>query len=203
MSTLLCQVMNDFTIPPGALTRFRAAAFEFTRPAKTRCPRLQAVRDDIAALRAKGASFHTITELLGRCGIPASATCVMRFCQRVLGEEPARARKRKPRPGSRANETAVPLSPQPAMNSTTPVIASSASEAAQVALLDDLLSYQAPPDDKSAAQSGLCIAKIKFANPESHPQRMANELSPHCGENRPGRISKLLSYVKDTLNRDF
>jgi hypothetical protein len=38
-------------------------------------------------------------------------------------------------------------------------------EAAQVALLDDLLSYQPLPQDKSATQSGPRIAKIKFANP--------------------------------------
>ena len=89
----------------------------------------------------------------------------MRFCQRVLGEEPARTRKRKHRPVAGANQTAVPLAPQPANHPTTPALASAASEAAQVALLDDLLSYQAPPDDKPAAQSGPRIAKIKFANP--------------------------------------
>jgi hypothetical protein len=40
-----------------------------------------------------------------------------------------------------------------------------ATEASQVALRDDLLSYQAPSDDKPAAQSNLRLAKIKFANP--------------------------------------
>ncbi len=33
------------------------------------------------------------------------------------------------------------------------------------ALLDDLLSYQPPPDGKPAAQGGPRIAKIKFASP--------------------------------------
>src|SRR5689334_11878787 len=94
--------MKDITIPPDALTRFRAAASEFARSAKSRASRLQVVRDDIAALRAKGASFRTISELLGRCGIRASDTCVMRFCQRVLGEAPVRARKAKARAAPRS-----------------------------------------------------------------------------------------------------
>src|SRR5689334_21626942 len=60
--------MKDITIQPDALTRFRAAASEFARSAKSRASRLQDVSEDIAALRAKGASFRTISELLGRCG---------------------------------------------------------------------------------------------------------------------------------------
>jgi hypothetical protein len=78
--------MKDITIQPHALTRFRAAASEFAQSAKSRASRLVAVCDDIAALRAKGASFRTISELLGRCGIRASDTCVMRFCQRALAK---------------------------------------------------------------------------------------------------------------------
>jgi hypothetical protein len=45
-------------------------------------------------------------------------------------------------------------------------------------LLANLRSYQSPSDDKPAAQGGPRIAKIKFANPESHPQRIVSELSP-------------------------
>lgn len=155
--------MKDITIPPDALTRFRAAASEFAGSTKSRTSRLQAVRDDIAALRTKGASFRTISELLGRCGIRASDTCVMRFCQRVLGEAPARARKSKHRAASRPAVNALftsAESPNGHATQSTPV-----SEAAQVALLDDLLSYQPSPDDKAGAQSGPRIAKIKFANP--------------------------------------
>lgn len=157
--------MKDITIPPDALTRFRAAASEFARSAKSRTSRLQAVRDDIAALRAKGASFRTISELLGRCGIRASDTCVMRFCQRALGEAPVRARKAKHRAASRLVPNASPNSAESANGHVTQSTMPPVSEAAQVALLDDLLSYQPSPDDKTVAQGGPRIAKIKFANP--------------------------------------
>lgn len=157
--------MKDITIPPDALTRFRAAASEFARSAKSRTSRLQVVRDDIAALRAKGASFRTISELLSHCGIRASDTCVMRFCQRVLGETPVRARKGKHRTTSRSSANAFPNSSESANGHTTQSTAPTVNEAAQVALLDDLLSYQPSPDDKVATQSGPRIAKIKFANP--------------------------------------
>ncbi|MCI0538200.1 MAG: hypothetical protein L0Z50_23585 [Verrucomicrobiales bacterium] len=158
--------MKDITIPPDALTRFRAAASEFARSAQSRTSRLQVVRDDIAALRAKGASFCTISELLGHCGIRASDTCVMRFCQRVLGEARARARKSKHRVASCPAVNALSTSAEPANGHVTQPIAPSVSEAAQVALLDDLLSYQPSADDKAAGQNGPRIAKIKFANPD-------------------------------------
>ena len=157
--------MKAITIPPDALARFRAASSEFALTPKSRASRLEAVRDDIAALRGKGASFRTISELLGRCGIHASDTCVMRFCRRVLGEMPTRVRKAKHRDSSRqAGQTARTATSSP--NGQTSLSAAAVpSEAAQVALLDDLLSYQPPPDDKPAAQGGPRIAKIKFASP--------------------------------------
>ena len=158
--------MNTITIPLDALTRFRAAASEFVRPAKQRASRLEVVRDDIVALRAKGASFRTISELLRRCGIHASDTCVLRYCRAVLGEAPARRVKAHHRAASsaprRRTRTAVSNSNSQASQSTP----STPNEAAQAALLDDLLSYQPPPDDKSAAQTGPRIAKIKFAKPD-------------------------------------
>jgi hypothetical protein len=123
--------MKDITIPPDALTRFRAAASEFARSAKSRASRLQAVCDDIAALRAKGASFRPISELLGRCGIRASDTCVMRFCQRVLGETPVRARKAKARAAPRSVANTPPNSAESANGHVAQSTASAVSEAAQ------------------------------------------------------------------------
>jgi hypothetical protein len=157
--------MKEFTIPADALARFRAAALEFARSTKSRVSRLEAVRDDIAALRSKGASFRTISELLGRCGIRASDTCVMRFCRRVLGEAPVRACKGRHRAVPRKNESAAPKPAPAANNHTTSDTTPLPSESAQVALLDDLLSYQPPDAAKPAAQGGPRIAKIQFANP--------------------------------------
>jgi hypothetical protein len=157
--------MKAVTIPSDALARFRAASSEFALTPKSRASRLEAVRDDIAALRGKGASFRTISELLGRCGIRASDTCVMRFCRRVLGETPARAGKARRRDSSRqTGKTATTTAGSP-NGQASPSAAAAPSEAAQVALLDDLLSYQPPPDDKPVAQGGPRIAKIKFASP--------------------------------------
>ena len=155
--------MKEITIPIDALARFRAAASEFTGNAKSRVSRLQAARDDIAAMRAKGASFRTISEMLSRCGIRASDTCVMRFCRRVLGEQPVRVARAKLRTIANKNGRAAPkAAPIAVVNAP---LSTTVSEAAQVALLDDLLNC--PPMDaiKPSAPGGPRIAKIKFANP--------------------------------------
>src|SRR5580692_12927040 len=103
--------MNLLTIPDDALKRFRDAATNFTRDASPRASRLLAVKNDIAALRKKGASFRTIGELLTQNGIAASDTCVMRFCHSQLGEKPIRSVKRKssatPKTASAANNHAA------------------------------------------------------------------------------------------------
>ena len=88
--------MNPITIPDDALKRFRDAASKFARHAAPRASRLLSLKDDIAALRDKGASFRTISELLTQNGIAASDTCVMRFCRRELVRQPIRCAKRKP-----------------------------------------------------------------------------------------------------------
>ena len=148
--------MNPFTIPEDALKRFRDAATRFTRDASSRASRLLAVKDDIAALRKKGASFRTIGELLTQNGIAASDTCVMRFCQRELGEKPVRNPKRKPisasKSASAANDQAAPPAPL--------------TKAAQAVLLDNLLSaVPANVSSKPTDEGGTRIARIEFAKP--------------------------------------
>lgn len=161
---LLCQLsaitsnlpaMSNVTIPPDALNRFRIAASQFAPGPKGRASRLLAVKDDIAALRSKGASFRTIGELLTQNGIAASDTCVMRFCRRILGEKRTRNPGRKPSVTKRSVITTThPASVKPAM-----------SEAAQVALLDDLLTASAPPPTPNMTEGGPRIARIEFAKP--------------------------------------
>ena len=155
--------MKEITIPSDSLARFRAAASEFTGDAKRRASRLEAVRDDIAAMRAKGASFRTISEMLLRCDIRASDTCVMRFCRRVLSEQPVRAARAKSRAAVHKPPSAEPKAAPVATGNAA--LSTTVSEAAQVALLDDLLNC--PPLDatKSSAPGGPRIAKIKYANP--------------------------------------
>ncbi|MBK7999435.1 MAG: hypothetical protein IPK15_12175 [Verrucomicrobia bacterium] len=160
--------MNEVAVSPDALARFRTAASEFARSAKPKASRLLSVRDDIAALRAKGASFRTISELLRRCGIAACDTCVMRFCQRVLGEAPQRALRAKARTASAKRNGAASNTGHRANKPDSPAAHPLPSEAAQIALLDDLLSYQPESQAKPPTQIGPRIAKIEFANPENH-----------------------------------
>ena len=149
--------MNKVAIPADALDRFRAAASQFARGTASRASRLLSVKDDIAALRKKGASYRTIGELLTQSGIAASDTCVMRFCQRVLGEKRVRGAERKPPAAPRAaSATNSHTASKPALN-----------EAAQAAFLDDLLSAAtslSPPPVKT--EGGPRIARIEFAKPE-------------------------------------
>ena len=148
--------MKPIIIPDDALKRFRDAATKFTRDASPRASRLLAVKDDVAALRKKGASFRTIGELLTQNGIAASDTCVMRFCQRELGEKPTRSAKRK--------SSAAPKSAPAANGHATP--SARMTEAAQVGLLDDLLSaVPANLSPKPVDEGGPRIARIEFAKP--------------------------------------
>ena len=83
--------MNKPAIPPDALNRFRHAASQYARTAKSRASRLLSLKEDIAALRKRGVSYRAISELLTQNGITASDACVINFCHRILKE-----RRRKP-----------------------------------------------------------------------------------------------------------
>ena len=148
--------MNAITIPDDALKRFRDAATKFTRDASPRASRLLTVKDDIATLRKKGASFRTIGELLTQNGIAASDTCVMRFCHSQLGEKPTRSAKRKssaaPKIASAANGHVAPPG--------------SMTKAEQAVLLDGLLSaVPANVSSRPDGEGGPRIARIEFAKP--------------------------------------
>ena len=148
--------MNKCVIPENALTRFRNAAANFSRDTKSHASRLLTIKDDIATLRKKGASFRTISELLTQNGIAASDTCVMRFCHRELGEKPIHNAKRKSAAASKTTPiTNDHVAPAPPLN-----------KAAQAALLDDLLSaVPANSPSSPAGDGGPRIARIEFAKP--------------------------------------
>ena len=148
--------MKPIAITDAAVKRFRDAASQFTREISSRASRLLLVKDDIAALRSKGASFRAISELLKRNGIAASDTCVMRFCHHALGEQPTRSAKRKP--------VAAPKAATAAKSKTAPP--APMTDAAHAALLDGLLS--AVPSNLSSQpdpENGPRIARIQFAKP--------------------------------------
>lgn len=148
--------MKPVIIPDDALKRFRNAATQFTLDAAPRASRLLSVKDDIAALRKKGASFRTIGELLTQNGIAASDTCVMRFCHSQLGEKPVRSVKRKTAAASKTSSTA----------NGHAALSAPMTEAAQAVLLDNLLSaVPANLVPKPSNESGPRIARIEFAKP--------------------------------------
>jgi hypothetical protein len=106
--------MNKFVISPDALIRFRNAASQIERGVASRVSRWLILKDDIAALRKRGFSYRTISDLLSQNGISASPSGLMRFCRRVLKEK----RSRKPAARQQPSRGATATVPK----KTTPVI---------------------------------------------------------------------------------
>jgi len=92
----------DITWPPSGPKRidfmetsqttrqsFREAAQEYDHTPKL-FRELMKYKDEIVALRQKGASFDTISELLQRDNVKASWKTVSRFCRKVTGSEKRR-----------------------------------------------------------------------------------------------------------------
>src|SRR5580698_119496 len=74
----LAQVIRDYT--PRHPTKFQ---------------KLLPMKDSIAELRGKGASYAAIAEILRNFNVPAASDTVFRFCHEVLGEPMTRRRKRR------------------------------------------------------------------------------------------------------------
>jgi hypothetical protein len=83
---------------------FREAAQEFDRTPKL-FRALMKYKDDIAALRQKGASFDTISELLQKDNVMVSWKTVSRFCRKVIGTEKRRRKSGESIPASELVET--------------------------------------------------------------------------------------------------
>ena len=112
----VARTMNKTVIPTDALNRFRHAASQFAGSVAPRASRLLILKDDIAALRQRGVSYRAISELLRQSGIGATASCVMRFCRRVLKERRSRKQfgaRRVARKSATeaASKTALPVAP--------------------------------------------------------------------------------------------
>ena len=146
--------MNTPVIPPDALNRFRHAASQYALTAKARTSRLQALKDDIAALRKRGVSYSAISELLAQSGITASPTCVMRFCHRVLNE-----RRRRPSALSRSPSNINGHKTQNAAPSATAHVNSSAVPDTT------LLPLPAPTEITRVKTRGPHIAKVELLKP--------------------------------------
>jgi hypothetical protein len=146
--------MNSHVIPPEALNRFRNAASQYALSTKARTSRLQALKDDIAALRKRGVSYNAISELLAQSGITASATCVMNFCHRVLNE-----RRRRPSTVSRPKPNVNGHKNQNSKPSATVIINSP--EVPDTTLLP----LPVPIDNARSRVRGPHIAKVELLKP--------------------------------------
>jgi hypothetical protein len=143
--------MKRVAISEDALRHFRAAAAQYAPGTAVRASRLLLLKDDIAALRRRGVSYRAIGELLTQSGIPASDTCVLRFCRRVLKEKPSRqpraafgaAKSVASRAASKTAPAATPTTaPTPASSPAGPAI--STARGPRIAKIELL-----KPDEKS------------------------------------------------------
>jgi hypothetical protein len=146
--------MNKPAILPDALNRFRHAASQYSPTAKSRASRLLALKEDIAALRKRGVSYHAISDLLTQCGISASATCVINFCRRILKE-----RRRKPSATHRALPVANPNTTRKTKPSATTKTALTATPVANVGALP------VPTESAPVKIRGPHIAKVELLPP--------------------------------------
>ena len=146
--------MTKPAIPLDALNRFRHAASQYTRTAKSRASRLLALKEEIAALRIRGVSYRAISELLTQSGITASDTCVMNFCHRILME-----RRHKPFVARRAKSDASHSVGRKAAPNATEKLTLPATPAAIVDALP------APTESAPAKIRGPHIAKVELLPP--------------------------------------
>ena len=86
---------------PNQPTRqsFREAAQEYDRTPKL-FRELMTYENEIVALRQKGASFDTISELLQKDNVKASWKTVSRFCRKIIGSEKRRKKSAEANPTS-------------------------------------------------------------------------------------------------------
>jgi hypothetical protein len=146
--------MNKLTILPDALIRFRHAASQYARTAKSHESGLLALKEDIAALRKRGVSYRAVSELLMQCGIKASDTCVINFCHRTLME-----RRRKPSAARRVTSDAN-LNPT---RKTVPNATAKAPLPAASAAAGDALPV--PNENAPVKVRGPHIAKVELLPP--------------------------------------
>ena len=91
-----------------AATRLAQAVRDYTPRHPTKFQKLLAMKDSIAELRCKGASYATIADILRNINVPVACDTIFRFCHEVLGEPMTRRRKRRKMatgvPNERAHE---------------------------------------------------------------------------------------------------
>ena len=72
----------------------------------TKFRKLMPLKDSIAELRSKGASYAAIAGILRNINVPVANDTVFRFCHEILGEAMTRRRKRRKMPARVPTERA-------------------------------------------------------------------------------------------------
>ena|ERR1017187_3547272 len=78
-----------------AATRLAQPIRDYTPRHPTKFQKLLPMKDSIAELRSKGASYATIVDILRNINVPVAGDTVFRFCHEVLGEPMTRRRRRR------------------------------------------------------------------------------------------------------------
>lgn len=94
-----------------------AAADSYTAPPPQSHTVLMPIRESLATLRRKGASYRTIAQILRNVDIEVSLDTLSRFCREHVEEPPPRKDKRRPAirgASGQPDETTPPAHPAPA-----------------------------------------------------------------------------------------
>ena len=81
-----------------AATRLAQAIRDYVPRHPTKFQKLLPMKDSIAELRDKGASYAAIADILRNINVPVASDTVFRFCHEILGEPMTRRRKRRKMP---------------------------------------------------------------------------------------------------------
>ena len=85
--------MNDASASDLAERRLAEAVKNYVPRVSTKWNKLVSLKEGIAELRHKRASYRTIAEILRNIDVPVSHMTVRRFCHAVLKMEPTAQRK--------------------------------------------------------------------------------------------------------------
>jgi len=76
-------------------TRLAQAVRNYIRPRPTKFQKLLPLKQSIAELRSKGASYAAIAEILCNVNVHVASDTIFRFCHEILHEPRSRRRKRR------------------------------------------------------------------------------------------------------------
>ena len=103
--------MNTDSATDLVAARLAQAIRDYVPRHPTKFRKLMPLKDSIAELRSKGASYAAIAGILRNVNVPVASDTVFRFCHEILGEPITRRRKRRKMPArvptKRAHEKPV------------------------------------------------------------------------------------------------